>query len=220
MCNLVNLHIERFELGKILAEKYNTTVKLKNDGKCAGYAEHLYGSIKGYDDAIFLCLGTGIGSAAFMNGKLLEPHKNPGFEFGHMIIDRNGRQCNCGNKGCWERYASMKHFKADAIEQLKLPKDMLPEEVQAYIRQNKDTEEVSKFLNTYLDYVAIGVTNIINILEPQVVCFGGSFSYYEDVFLPILNQKVKELAFNKNSETKLVIAKLKTDAGIIGAAEI
>ena len=111
--NLVNLNIKEFDIGKVLEEKYNTVVKIKNDGKCAGIAEKQYGSLKQYNDCVFFCLGTGVGSAVFLNGDLLEPKQNPGFEFGHMIIEKNGNLCNCGKKGCFETYASMKRFRQE-----------------------------------------------------------------------------------------------------------
>lgn len=218
--NLVNLNIKEFDLGNILKEKYKVQVKIKNDGKCAGIAEKKYGALKEFDDCIFLCIGTGVGSAAFLNGKLLEPKQNAGFEFGHMIIDKNGIKCNCGKNGCFETYASMKRFKIKVIEEFKLKKDVEAEEVQCYIRENIHKEKVNKFINDYLENVSIGISNIVNIFEPQAICFGGSFSYYEDIFLPILNDKLKSYIFNKDSKFKLLPAKLRNDAGIIGAAEI
>ncbi len=218
--NIVNLHIKKFEIGKILNEKYNTKIKIKNDGKCAGLAEKRYGSLKKYDDCIFLCLGTGVGSAVFLGGELLEPKKNPGFEFGHIIIEKNGNQCNCGNKGCFETYASMKRFKNTIVQKLNLQKDIQSEEVQEYIRNNINKENVNKIVDEYLENVAIGISNLINIFEPEAISFGGSFSYYDDIFLDILDKKVKRYIFNKESKVKLVTAKLKNDAGIIGATEI
>ena len=218
--NLVNLHIKKFEIGKILAEKYNTKIKIKNDGKCAGFAEKKYGALQDFNDCIFLCLGTGVGSAVFLNGELLEPKRHPGFEFGHMIIQKDGRECNCGNKGCWETYASMKRFKKEAIVRLGLPKDTESIEVQNYIRKNMDKPETKALVDELLTNVAIGLSNLINMFEPEAICFGGSFVYYNDIFLPILREKLKLYLFNKDFEGKIVAAKLKNDAGMIGAAEI
>ena len=96
--NLVNLNVEEFDIGKELEKMYKVPIKIKNDGKCAGIAEKKYGSLKNFKDCIFLCIGTGVGSAVFLDGDLLEPVQNPGFEFGHMIIEKDGRQCNCGKK--------------------------------------------------------------------------------------------------------------------------
>ena len=218
--NVVNLHIDKFEIGKLLEEKYQAKVKLKNDGKCAGLAEKKYGALKLYDDAIFLCIGTGVGSAVFMDGELLEPKHNPGFEIGHMIINKNGLKCNCGNKGCFETYASMKRFKRNVIKTFKLKEDMASEEVQKFIRENLNKKEVNKFVDDYIENLAIGVSNVIKIFEPEAICFGGSFSYYGDIFMPMLEEKLKKYAFNKETKYKLICARLKNDAGIIGAASL
>ena len=218
--NLVNLNIKEFNIGKVLEEKYNTIVKIKNDGKCAGLAEKKYGALKKYGDCIFLCIGTGVGSAVFLNGELLQPKQNPGFEFGHMIIEKEGNICNCGKKGCFETYASMKRFKKDAIKELKLYDNIEAEEVQNYIRNNIHIEKVHNFVNEYVENISIGISNIINIVEPEAIAFGGSFSYYEDIFIPILYEKLENKIFNKDTKYKLFPAKLRNDAGIIGATEI
>lgn len=217
---LVNLHIQNFDIKSILQKKYNTNIKIKNDGKCAGIAEKRYGQLKRYSDCVFLCIGTGVGGAVFLNDDLLEPKRDEGFELGHMVIEKNGIQCNCKRKGCFETYASMKRFKTSAIQELKLPKDMQSEEIQRYIRENLNKEEVKIFVDKYLENVNIGICNIINIFEPEAICFGGSFSYYSDIFLPILQEKMKRDLSVKSTEVKLISAKLKNDAGIIGATEI
>lgn len=215
--NMVNLHITNFNIAEKLNKIYNTKITLRNDGKCAGLAEKKYGALKKYDDCIFLCIGTGVGTAVFYEGDLLVPKNNPGFEFGHMIIKKGGKKCNCGNNGCFETYASMKRFKEDVIKKFELPKNSESEEVQNFIRKNITKSDVKKFVDEYLDNVAVGISNIINIFEPQAICFGGSFSYYDDIFLDLLNEKVKQHVFNKDSNFILLSAKLKNDAGIIGA---
>ena len=219
--NLVNLHIKNFNIKEKLEKIYNTKIKIKNDGKCAGIAEKEYGALRPYKDAVFLCIGTGVGSAVFLNNELLEPRRASGFELGHIIIEKdNGIKCNCGNKGCFETYVSMKRFKKNAIEKLKLPQGIKSEEVQQYIRTNIEKLEVKSFINTYVENLSVGISNIINIFEPEAICFGGSFSYYDDIFLPILEEKIKKYQFNKDDDVRFVLSKLKNDAGIIGATEI
>lgn len=214
---LVNLHIENFDIRSILQKEYNINVQIKNDAKCAGIAEKKYGALKKYDDCVFLCLGTGVGSAVFLDNELLEPKTNTGFELGHMVIEKDGRQCNCGRKGCFETYASMKRFKVQAIQELKMPKDTESEEVQRYIRENLQKENVKKFISEYIENVSIGIENIIRIFEPEAICFGGSFAYYTDIFLPMIEEKI---SIDINRKIKLLQAELKNDAGIIGATEI
>ena len=96
---LNNLGIKELDLKAIIERKYKGEILIRNDGKCAGLAEKTYGSLKPYQDAIFLCLGTGIGGACFIEGKDLKQNKNSGFEVGHMIIQKDGIPCNCGKKG-------------------------------------------------------------------------------------------------------------------------
>lgn len=244
--NVVNLNIKEFTIADILEDKYNIPVSVKNDGKCAGLAEKKYGALKGYKDCVFLCIGTGVGSAVFLNGKLLVPSRAPGFEFGHTIIGDNGIKCKCGRIGCFETYASMKRFKNTIINELGFDKNIPSEEIQEYVRKAVNssnlvdddstimsndesksswTENIMLYdenaikaidlVDSYLDNVAIGISNIINIFEPEAICFGGSFAYYEDIFLPILSKKLN--VFNKDLESKLLPAKLKNDAGIVGA---
>jgi len=90
-----NLNIKNFEIVSKLKEIYNVPIQIRNDGKCAALAEKVYGAMKNYDDCVFINIGTGIGGAAFLGGKLLEPKRYSGFEFGHMILDKDGRFCTC-----------------------------------------------------------------------------------------------------------------------------
>ncbi len=218
--NLVNMKINNFNIVEELQKTFNTTIKVKNDGKCSGLAEKKYGVLRGYEDCIYLCIGTGVGSAVFLNNKLLTPKLNTGFELGHMIIDKNGEQCNCGNKGCFETFASIKRFREKAIRKFGLPTDCIAEEVQQYIRKNIEREDVKKFVDEYIKSVALGVANLINIFEPEAIAFGGSFAYYDDIFVPILKKQIENSLFNKGTKYKLLVGQLKNDAGIIGAAEL
>lgn len=112
--NVVNLEIKEFNITQKLREAFgskNLKINIQNDGKCAALAEKYKGSLKDYNDCVFLCIGTGIGGAAFFGGKFIRLIRNAGFEFGHMVINKNGEQCNCGNKGCFEVYCSKKKFK-------------------------------------------------------------------------------------------------------------
>ena len=219
--NLVNLNIKEFNIVEELEKIYRTNVVLHNDGKCAGIAEKKYGALKKYGDCVFLCIGTGVGSAVFINNKLLVPKNAVGFELGHMIIDKSSKnKCNCGNKGCYETFASMKRFKQNAINELKVEHNLVSEEVQNYIRINIKNPTVKRYVDEYLENIAIGLSNIINIFEPEAIAFGGSFSYYSDIFLPIIKEKIKKYKFNKTNKTELLEAKLKNDAGIIGSVII
>ena len=222
----VNLGIEDYDLGKILEEKlknegYTVKVKLKNDGKCAGLAEQKYGELQGYDNSVFLCIGTGVGSAVIFNGKLLEPKNVPGFEFSHTIIHKNGALCNCGKRGCFEVYASLKRFKEKLVKELNL-NSIDGECVRNFIRQNSDNSTLKYMINNYIEDLSIGISNIINIFEPEAICLGGSFAEYEDILYQPLKKALLtgNLLFNKRCDIIIKLAELKNDAGIIGATLI
>lgn len=214
-----NLGLKDFNLQTKLIEKYNLPVKIRNDGKCAALAEKKYGAMKNYDDCVFINIGTGIGGAAFIDGKLLEPKRFSGFEFGHITLVKDGLECTCGKKGCFERYASIKALKTRITNTLGIDGTDISGQ---YLREElmvKYHDEVQDDINEFIDYLRIGVCNLIDIFEPEIVCFGGSFSYYEGH--PVLNKLIEEInkpesTFNKSS-VKIVTAEMKNDAGIIGA---
>ena len=222
----VNLGIENYDLGTIIQEKllklgYTVDVKLKNDGKCAALAEQKYGALKGYDNSIFLCIGTGVGSAVIFDGKLLEPKNVPGFEFSHTIIHKNGALCNCGKRGCFEVYASLKRFKEKLVKEFNL-NSLDGECVREFIRKNPDNSTLKYIINNYIEDLSIGISNIINIFEPEAICLGGSFAEYEDILYQPLKKALLSgnLLFNKRCDIIIKLAELKNDAGIIGATLI
>ena len=221
--NAVNLGIEDFniaeELNKKLSKNKDITIKVINDGKSAALAEKQIGSLKEFSDCVFLCIGTGIGGACFINNEFLVPKRNPGFEFGHMIIKKDVELCNCGNKGCFEAYCSKGKFKTKMQKLLNIPGYIGAKDLIAKIKENMDNEEVRTLLEEYIDNLAIGISNIINILEPEAISIGGSMSHYEELIFDGLKEKINSgvYLFNKSNPPKIFSAKAGNDAGIIGA---
>lgn len=220
--NVVNLGIVDIDIKGILENEFKIESEVKNDAKCATIGEQKYGSIKGYKDALFLSLGTGIGGGVLVDGKLLEPSFKSGMEFGHMIIESNGRICKCGKKGCFETYSSMKILKKEFKDLYDIETDILTEDLIRIIEKRKDEKETNKLLTNYIKYLSIGISNLINIFEPEVVVLGGSIAYYGDIIVELTRKYIKEknLLFNKRDDINIVLAKLKNDAGIIGAASM
>ena len=215
------LGIENLKIKEKLEKEYGVPVYAQNDAKCAAIAEKEFGSLKNYDDAIFLIIGTGVGGAVFLNGKLLKPKRYSGFEVGHMVIEKDGKECNCGRKGCFESYASMRKFKEKIQKEFDLP-DVDGKNIKEFIIKNKDNTKLENIINTYIEDLSIGVANLINIFEPEAISIGGSFAHYKEILLDRLEKRIieKQELFNKESMPKLVVAELKNDAGIIGAAMI
>lgn len=220
--NLVNLKIDKIDF-KPIENKYQVSIKSINDAKAAAMAEKEYGAIKEYQDAVFLCLGTGIGGAVFINNKLLKSNKNPGFELGHMVIDKDGRQCNCGKKGCFETYCSMKRWKEEIrsiLMEIETDKEITNAiEIKELLQKNIENQKVQNSINQYINNLIVGLSNIIDIFEPEAICLGGSFVHFKEILYDKLVKEMEErkYVFNKQSLPKIVLANLKNDAGIIGA---
>ena len=199
-------------------------IKLQNDAKCAAIAENEYGVLKEYEDSIFLTLGTGIGGALIQNKQLIEGKQFSGYEFGHMTIDINGEQCKCGKKGCFELYGSMKKFKIRLKEEMGLSHFTHSEQLLDLLKYDRalerHDERIKKVVDEYLGNLAIGISNLINIFEPDAIGIGGSFSYFEDYLLENLKNRILNgnLLFNQRSDIIIKSASLKNDAGIIGAS--
>ncbi len=214
-----NLNIQNFDIISALRKFYSNPLQIRNDGKCAALAEKAYGAMQGYDDCVFINIGTGIGGAAFLGGKMLEPKRYSGFEFGHMVINQGGRLCSCGKKGCFEAYSSIKALKMKVCETLDMDSDISGQ----YLREellSKPDERVKADIEVFLEYLKTGIANLIDIFEPEVVCLGGSFAYYEGH--RVLEQLIEKLkgpnaTFNNAELPKIVTAELKNDAGMMGA---
>ncbi len=216
-----NLGIENLNIEKELKAEFNVPIYLQNDAKSAAIAEKEFGSLKKYDDALFLIIGTGVGGAAFLGGKLLTPKRYSGLEVGHMVIHKDGEKCNCGRSGCFEAYASMKRFKEKIQKEFNLP-DIDGKKIKEFMIQNKDDKKLNTMINKYIDDLSIGIANLVNIFEPEAISIGGSFAHYKEILLNRLEKKLidrKEL-YNKDTIPKIVVAELKNDAGIIGAVMI
>lgn len=214
----VNLGLENYDIVGRLSKEINLPIKIKNDAKCAAIAESTYGSIKEYENSLFLTLGTGIGGAVVFNHKLLDPKKVPGFEFGHMIITKNGRLCNCGKRGCFERYGSMKVFKQEVINELNLDEKISGEELLKKVEKEQQDPAVENIIDEFTENLSIGISNLINIFEPEAIGIGGSFTYYADILLPKIKSKILDgnLLFNKREDIIINAATLGNNAGMIG----
>lgn len=217
----VNLGVKNYNLVENLKKEIDLPIKIRNDAKCAAIAESKLGALKDYKRSIFLTLGTGIGGAVMANGKLLDTGDLPGCEFGHMIIQKDGIKCNCGKSGCFEKYASMKALKNNLRASLGLDETTRGQELLDMIRKNGEDEKIKNIIDEYIEYLSIGVSNLINIFEPEAIGIGGSFVYFSDVLLERLKKNIqdKKYLFNSRKELIIVPAALGNDAGIIGSCQ-
>ena len=222
----VNLGLENYNIVEKLKEKIDLPIKIKNDAKCAALAENKFGALQNYKRSVFLTLGTGIGGAVIINNELLDTGELPGCEIGHIVLEKNGLQCNCGKKGCIEKYASMKALKNNLRSVIGLDENTRGEELLDIIRNNnesnKNFSKIENVINEFIENLSICLSNLINILEPEAIGIGGSFVYFEDVLLGRLKEYLlnSNLLFNKRENIIIKPAVLGNDAGIIGATLI
>ena len=202
-----------WDLARELEEFYKIKVNLSNDGYLAALAEKKYGILKEEENAVFLCIGTGIGSA-IINKDIIIPS-----EIGHTIIKEAGNICNCGRQGCYETYASMKVFKENIIRILELKEDISSQELENILMKEINNEKVNEYIEEYIEYLETGISNIINTIHPNTICIGGGFVYYEEILFKKLLEKIS-ISTYKFNKPKIVIAKLGNNAGIIGATVI
>lgn len=228
----VNLGIKNEVLAPKIKERFPLTeVKVENDANVAALAESRYGSMKGYDTGVMLTLGTGIGGGIIINGKPFSGAHGIGSEIGHIIISTNYFDCNCGNNGCFETFCS-----ATAI--IKYAQKLIDEGRETLILSNVNSKEditaksvfdayregdavAIKVINRFKEYLAIGIANIINFLDPEVISIGGGISNASDIMLDGLEMLIrKHVIFSKEDIADIVIAKFKNDAGILGASAL
>jgi glucokinase len=230
----INLGIENYNIVEKIKEKLeerykikNVKIKLSNDAKCAAIAEQRYGCLRGYKDSIFLTLGTGIGGAVILNNELITSKQVPGYEFGHMTINLKSKEkCKCGKVGCFEQYASMKTLKNNLKKALEIDGYVSGEQLYEILKYdkilNKKYKKINQVINEFTEYLAIGISNLVNIFEPQIIGIGGSYVYFEE----FIEEKLKDLLLNRNllfNEREDIIirpAELGNEAGIVGASII
>ena len=222
--NAYNLGIEgEYEIVSRLSKKIKLPIKIRNDAKCAAIAEYKYGCLKQYKRSLFLTLGTGIGGAVIINDELLDTGSFPGCEFGHMIIEKGGLLCSCGKFGCWQQYGSMKSLKDKLRNALGCNEQTDSKQLLQILRnnqkENKNFSIIDNIIEEYIEDLCIGISNLINIFEPEGIGIGGSFVYFKDILLNRLENKLfsDSFLFNSRKDIKIETAILENDAGIIGA---
>lgn len=224
-----NIKIDNYPIRKVINKSLDIPVYVGNDADCAALGEVTAGSAKGCSDAIILTLGTGVGGGIVLNGDVYKGSFPGAAELGHSVIVYKGRQCSCGRKGCFEQYASATALISDARDAAKNNPDS---RLNYYIggdlaRMNakipfdaaKDGDIVAQgVVDQYLDYLACGIANLINTFKPEMIIIGGGVSRQEENLTGPLTQKVLGEVYAGDLQTKIQVATLGNDAGIIGAA--
>jgi len=206
--------LENFDLTRILEKQFHLPVATDNDANAFTLAEATYGAGRGREKIVGLTLGTGIGGGIVLAGKIYHGAYNSAAEFGHMIIDYNGRKCGCGKKGCLEAYASATAIVQEYENRSGRKRDTYAIEAEA----KKNLEPAKSIFTKASNYLAIGLANIINILEPQIIVLGGGLSQIKLFIEPAIFNTKKFTFGNLGECVEIATAKLGANAGLIGAA--
>ncbi len=223
-----NLKMENATVADEFKKTFDVPVNIENDANAAAYGEYIATGSK--DQCfVFITLGTGVGGGIILNGEIYRGFNNIAAELGHIPFVYNGVPCGCGHKGCWESYASVTAL----IRQTKEAMDKNPDSI-----MHKFAEEYGKVngrvafdaakagdaagkavVDQYIEYVAEGILGMVNIFQPENIVIGGGISKEGDYLINPIIEYVYKYGYNKKTEnTKIQIAKLFNDAGIVGAA--
>ncbi len=229
-----NIEVSDFDIINYIKRKLGNlankiVMEVANDADCAALGEVKAGGARGYESAIVITLGTGVGSGIIIDGKIFSGCQPGGAELGHQVITYNGRQCTCGNKGCLEAYVSAtgltnmarEYARANSNSALNtLVKGNL-DKMNARIpfdAAKKGDQVAKKLVDEYITYLAIGINNMMNAFKPEIILIGGGVSRQRDSLIYPLNRKLKNMVFGGEMMTEIKIATLGNDAGLVGAA--
>lgn len=205
--------IENVNITQFLEERYGFPVVVDHDQNSAAQAEVLFGAGKNVQDFIFLGITKGIGSGFVSDGKVFHNKMGMASELGHISIDRNGKRCACGNRGCLEVYACV-----DAMEE-KLRKVTGENHTFQEFCKMKKRRDVDKVLREMVDDIAVAIVSGINILHPQLVILGNECMDWDDKYVYLLEEKVNEEKFTQNyGRVPIRKAYFGKDSQLLGAA--
>ena len=216
--NDANLGFVNTPLRLLLSDRLGKPVSVANDANCAALGEQVAGSGKGTKNFIAVTLGTGIGGGIIVDGKLVTGVNGAAGEIGHMVIDREGIPCKCGRIGCFEQYAS-----ATALVRVAKEKGLS-------VSSAKDVFDLSdggnlvaaEIVDDFIEYLSVGLTDLINIFQPEMISIGGGIAGRGDKLLVPLMEKIENKRYTKYSKSQTIVkcGILGNDAGIIGAASL
>ncbi len=230
-----NLHFKNFPIADVLKSFIPIKkVLVANDANAAAKGEAIAGAARGVKDAIMITLGTGVGGGIIIDGEIYSGFNFAGGELGHTVIEYNGKPCSCGRRGCFEAYSSatglinMTREKVEDCEKngiKTIMSDMIKRDGKvsgktAFAAMRQGDKAGAEVVDMYISYLACGLSNMINIFMPEILVIGGGICNEGDNLLKPLNEKIAGETYGgvTSNTTKIKIAELGNDAGIIGAA--
>lgn len=227
--NLVD--ISDFEVGRLLSERLGQHVYVDNDATCAAAAEWKTGVARGASDVVMVTLGTGIGGGIVAGGALQRGTNGFAGEIGHMVVQPDGPPCPCGRRGCWERFASgsgLGRLAREAAIGKRLRRvvelaggdtdRVRGEDVQAAAREGDP--EALEVIDHFGRWVALGLVNLANVLDPEMFVLGGGLASSGDLYLAPIQRWFTSLLYapEMRPHPSLAFATLGDKAGAVGAA--
>ena len=225
-----NIPMKNVPLEALFRKHLDLPVLLGNDADCAAVGEWSCGAGRGTKHFVVITLGTGVGGGMILNGKLYSGC-GAGGEVGHIVVQKDGVPCNCGRRGCWEAYASATGLIRETTEAMKAHPESLLHQVAAqngavdgrtsFQAAEQGDETALAVCRSYAEYLASGLTDLVNILHPEAVALGGGVAAAPEYLLldPVREIVARECyARHVGQVPHIVRAELGNDAGIIGAA--
>ncbi|MEE0968697.1 MAG: ROK family protein [Clostridia bacterium] len=232
-----NLPFRKFHICETLSSLTGVaSIHVENDANAAAWGEAVAGAAKGTKNSVMITLGTGVGGGIIIDGKVYSGFNFAGAELGHTVIEKDGRPCNCGRKGCWEAYSSatgLINLTKEKIEEC--GKSGRPTLMNDFVAKHGKVNGMTAFaamrdgdmagkevVDEYIAYLACGLANIVNIFQPEVVSIGGGVSNEGQLLIDLLMPYIKSETYGGEfvKPTDIRIAKLGNDAGIVGAATL
>jgi len=217
-----------------LGERLGLPVVVDNDATCAAWGEHERGAARGRNHSLVITLGTGIGGGVTIKGEILRGAYGFAGEFGHMVVDPDGPECPCGRRGCWERYASgtgMGWLAREAVRTGAVgPEPGFVAEAGGDVEAVRGEHVVAAaragdvgarvVLDTFADWLGLGLANLVNVLDSEIVVVGGGVSEDADLYLDRTRAAVRRhlLGAERRPRVPIVPARLGERAGAVGAA--
>lgn len=226
--NAGNLGWHNADIKNEMSKYFRVPINIENDANAAAYGEYAVCGIDA-DDFIFITLGTGVGGGIIINKKIYRGFNGAGAELGHCTLVHDGIKCSCGKAGCWEAYASVSALINQTREAIERNSNSLMAKLYkecgevngrtAFDAAKAGDAAAQNVVKKYLEYVADGICSMINIFEPEVLLIGGGISKEGDYLLnPIVDYCEKNWFCKNIRQTRIGIAALGNDAGIVGAA--
>ena len=228
-----NIDFYNVKLADMMLERTGKKFYVQNDANAAAYGEYIAGAGKGTKNFVMITLGTGVGGGIVIDGKIHSGFNGAGGELGHTVIQMNGEACTCGRNGCFEAYASATALIRQTKQaMIRYPKSIMwqlcKDNINAvngltsFDAMRKGDAAAKTVVDNYIYYLSVGIANIINIFQPEIICIGGGVSKEGDFIIKPLKEIVSGENYARfiDKQTDIKEAKLGNDAGIIGAAYI